>query len=152
MPTSRRARTATVALAWLAAVVAATAVGLTAVGAIGDGIVGAGGQPLSPAEVDAALAAARSAPPPTAAPAPAAPEPGAAPAEVVASAGGTVVARCAGGVAEIVSASPAQGFRVDSEPGEDPGRVKFESGDVEVEVRLTCRDGRPVPEIRSDTD
>src|SRR6201991_436609 len=117
MSTPRRTHPALVALAWAAAVVVATLVGMSAVGAIGTGILGGGQQPLTPAEVDQALAAARSAPnPPVAAPPPVSPaRPSPAAADVVASPGGTIVARCAGDVVEIVSASPAQGFRLHDE-------------------------------------
>lgn len=147
-----------VVLAWVAAVVGATAIGLTAVGAIGDGIVGTPQRPLTADEVDVLLAAppsgtagppAPSSPPqPVTAPAPAGPAP-----EVLASPGGTVVARCTDGVPAVVSATPAQGFRVDAEEsGEHPDRVRFDGDEREVEVRLSCRDGRPVAEVREDGD
>ncbi|GAA1191317.1 hypothetical protein GCM10009608_28720 [Pseudonocardia alaniniphila] len=132
--------------------VAATLVGMSAVGAIGTGILGGGQQPLTPAEVDRALAAARSAPtPPLAAPPPVSPlPPSPAAADVVASPGGTIVARCAGDVVEIVSASPAQGFRLDDE--REGARVEFESEEQKVEVRLRCESGRPVGAVRLDDD
>ncbi|WP_433290073.1 hypothetical protein ACQPZQ_42200 [Pseudonocardia sp. CA-142604] len=152
MSTPRRTHPALVALAWAAAVVVATLVGMSAVGAIGTGILGGGQQPLTPAEVDQALAAARSAPtPPVAAPPPVSPTPPSpAAADVVASPGGTIVARCTGGVVEIVSASPAQGFRLDDE--REGARVKFESEEETVEVRLRCESGRPVGAVRLDDD
>ncbi|HWO65713.1 MAG TPA: hypothetical protein VNO31_37340, partial [Umezawaea sp.] len=56
-PWSGRTRALTVALAWAAALGAATVVGMTAVNAIGSGIVGAGQEPLSQSEVDARLSA-----------------------------------------------------------------------------------------------
>jgi hypothetical protein len=142
-------RTWLAALAWAATAVAATLVGMSAVGAIGSGLLGPAREPLTAAQVDAELAAARAAPAPlppsaagTAEPAPGGPN------EVVGSPGGTVVARCAGGAVEIVSASPAQGYGVDDEP--EHARVRFESEESEVEVRLGCRDGRPVGEVRVD--
>lgn len=64
--------------------------------------------------------------------------------------GGTVLARCAGGVVEAVSTSPAQGFRGHDEGGEVAGRVRFEAEDTEVEMRLSCVDGRPVSDTRVD--
>jgi hypothetical protein len=153
MSTPRRTHPALVALAWAAAVVVATLVGMSAVGAIGTGILGGGQQPLTPAEVDQALAAARSVPnPPVAAPPPASPvspaPPSPAAADVVASPGGTIVARCAGDVVEIVSASPAQGFRLHDE--REGARVRFESDEERVEVRLHCESGRPVGAVRLD--
>ena len=163
MPPTSRAVTA--ALAWAVAVVAATAIGLTAVGAIGAGIVGPGPRPLAADEVDRLLAATTAPQPPAPqppapqppAPQPPAPQPGngapttSGPApDVLAGPGGTVLARCAGGVVEVVSASPAQGFRVHDEDGEDAGRVRFEAEDVEVEMRLSCVDGRAVSQTSVD--
>ncbi len=100
---------------------------------------------LTPSPTPSALTTTR--PPARPAPAPR-PEPG--PAQVIASPGGTVVARCDAGVPVVVSTAPAQGFRVKDEGGEDGGRVRFEADESEVEVRLSCRDGRPVAEIRAD--
>lgn len=154
-PPARRpppARNVTAALAWLVAAVAATLVGLTAVGAIGSGIVGTAQPQLSPAEVDARLAAAGTTGPAASA-TPAAtvtvPEPTGA-TDVLASAGGSVVARCSTGGVEVLSATPAQGYRVHDEGGDDPGRVRFESDGRRVELRLACRDGRPVADVRVD--
>lgn len=158
MTTPRRTRTALVALAWAALVVVATLVGMSAVGAIGSGILGDGQQPLTPAQVDQALAAARAAPGPTSGsptPAPLAPAPvlassvpATAATDVVASPGGTVVARCVGDGLEIVSASPAQGFRLHDE--REGSRVRFESEESKVEVRLSCQGGRPVGAVEVD--
>lgn len=136
------------ALAWAATAVAATLVGMSAVGAIGSGLLGPAREPLTTAEVEAELAAARAAPAPRP-PSAATPEPAPGGAnEVIGSPGGTVVARCTGGVVEIVSASPAQGYGLDDEP--EHARVRFESDETEVEVRLSCQDGRPVGEVRVD--
>lgn len=148
MPSPRTRVTAGVA-AWLAALGAALAVGLTAVGAIGTGLLGASQEPLTPAEVDARLASAEPAPPaaPQDTSSPTAP---AAAAEVIATAGGTVLARCAGGDPEVVSATPAQGFRVQAEEDDGGPRVRFRAGDTRIEVRLTCADGRPVAAVESD--
>jgi hypothetical protein len=148
---STRTRLAAGVAAWAAAVGAALVVGLTAVGAVGAGLLGPGPQPLTPAEVDARLASAEPvasaiAPSPVAA---APVESGSAP-EVIATAGGTVLARCAGGRAEVVSATPAQGFRVQTEDEDSGPRVRFRAGDVRIEVNLTCADGRPVGAIEND--
>jgi hypothetical protein len=134
--------------AWAAAVGAALVVGLTAVGAVGAGLLGPGPQPLTPAEVDARLASAEPlspVSPPVAPPV----VPAAAP-EVIATAGGTVLARCTGGRPEVVSATPAQGFRVQTEDEDSGPRIRFRAGDTRIEVNLTCADGRPVAAIESD--
>jgi hypothetical protein len=137
---SRAALTAV--LAWLAAVVCSTTIGLFAVGAIGSGIVGPAQPTLSAEEVQARLAAAT--PSPVVTPAP--PPPGNAP-EVLASQGGTVVARCGPEGAEVESATPAQGYQIHDSDG---GRVRFEADEVEVEIELSCRDGRPVQQVEID--
>src|SRR5690349_24346097 len=98
-----RTRLAAGVVAWVVAVGAALVVGLTAVGAIGSGLLGAGQEPLSPAQVDAALSATDT--PPPAAPAPDAPTPAATTPDVITTPGGTVLARCAAGAPEVVSAS-----------------------------------------------
>jgi hypothetical protein len=151
---SPRARTALVALAWAAAVVVATLVGMSAVGAIGPGILGSGRQPLTPTQVDQALAAARAVPAPAPVAPAAPPSPpsvsNAAGADVVTSPGGTIVARCTGNAVEIVSASPAQGFRLDDD--REGSRVQFESEDATVEVQLSCQDGRPVGAVAVEDD
>jgi hypothetical protein len=157
MTTSRRARTALVAIAWAAVVVVATLVGMSAVGAIGSGIVGGGQRPLTSDQVDESLAAARAREPAEpAAPSPAPPSPAAAPTsaapagttDVVGSPGGTIVARCTAGAVEVVSASPAQGFRLDDE--QEHSRVRFESEETDVEVRLSCQNVRPVGVVEID--
>ena len=153
---SARTRLAAGVAAWAAAVGAALVVGLTAGGAVGAGLLGPGPQPLTPAEVDARLASAEPAAS-AIAPTPVAPAPvesgsvgsGSAP-EVIATAGGTVLARCTDGQAEVVSATPAQGFRVQTEEEDGGPRVRFRAGDVRIEVNLSCADGRPVAAIESD--
>jgi hypothetical protein len=147
------ARTRVVAgvAAWAAAVGAALVVGLTAVGAIGAGLLGPGQQPLTPAEVDARLASAE-----PAAPAPEPPVTGpqvgsqVGSPDVIATAGGTVLARCTGDRPEVVSATPAQGFRVQTEDDDGGPRVRFRAGQTRIEVKLTCADGRPVAAVATD--
>jgi len=146
---SARTRLVAGVAAWAAALGAALVVGLTAVGAIGAGLLGPGQQPLTPAEVDARLASAEPAAPvdtPAAVP-PA--DPVATP-EVIATAGGTVLARCTGGTPEVVSAVPAQGFRVQTEDDDGGPRIRFRSGGTRFEVNLRCADGRPVADVRTD--
>ena len=151
---SARTRLAAGVAAWAAAVGAALVVGLTAVGAVGAGLLGPGPQPLTPAEVDARLASAepgragrRPSPGRVRPRRPGAGRSGAAP-EVIATAGGTVLARCTGGRPEVVSATPAQGFRVQTEDEDGGPRVRFRAGDTRIEVNLTCADGRPVADDR----
>lgn len=143
------------ALAWVAALGAATVVGMTAVNAIGSGIVGAGQEPLSQSEVDARLSAfpattRTSDPPPTpsSTPAPTTTTPAVEP-TVVNSRGGSVIARCDGDQVRIVSTTPAQGFQSRAESGHDHPSIRFTSGRARVEVRLRCVDGVPRPEIRN---
>ena len=144
---STRTRLVAGVAAWAAAVGAALVVGLTAVGAIGAGLLGPAQQPLTPAEVDARLASAGPAAPVTAAPVPVAPAD--APA-VLATAGGTVLARCTGGRPDVVSATPAQGFRVQTEVDDGGPRIRFRSGDTRIEMHLTCVDGQPVADVETD--
>jgi hypothetical protein len=113
-------------------------------------LLGPGEHPLTPAEVDARLASADPAQPvDTPAAVPPAAGPAAAP-EVIATAGGTVLARCAGEVPEVVSATPAQGFRVQTEDDDGGPRVRFRAGHSRFEVNLRCVDGRPVGDVRTD--
>jgi hypothetical protein len=136
---------------WVVAAVAATAVGLVAVSAIGTDIFGAGQDPLSQSEVDDLLASRPSSPPPATTSSTSQPPP---PPEekTTQTEGGTVIARCDGALVRIMSASPAQGFRVDPDDDEvdDHPSVKFQSGEREIEVRLRCVDGAPSAEIRYD--
>jgi len=131
---------------WVVAAAAATAVGLAAVSAIGTDIFGAGQDPLSQSEVDELLTSSSS-PPPTTTSSPPPPEE-----KTTVTEGGTVIARCEGALVRVVSASPAQGYRVDSDDDdvEDHPSVKFQSGEREIEVRLRCVDGTPAAEIRYD--
>ena len=145
---SARTRVVAGVAAWAAAVGAALVVGLTAVGAIGAGLLGPGQQPLTPAEVDARLASAEPSPPAPEPPATAGPQVGSP--DVIATAGGTVLARCTGDRPEVVSATPAQGFRVQTEDDDGGPRVRFRAGQTRIEVNLTCADGRPVAAVATD--
>lgn len=132
---------------WLVAAAAATAVGLAAVAAIGTDIFGAGQDPLSQSEVDELL---------TSSPRPASSSPPPPADKTTVTEGGTVISRCDGALVRIVSASPAQGFQVDSDDdddnvdADDHPSVKFTSGEREIEVRLRCAGGVPNAEIRYD--
>jgi hypothetical protein len=50
--------------------------------------------------------------------------------------GGTVVVRCVGGVPQLVSRIPKQGFTV--EVDDSPGEVKFSSDRHRTEIKATC--------------
>lgn len=152
----RSQRLAVVIAGWLAAAALATGVTLAAVSSIGTGIFGNSEGPVDQDEIAAVLATATSpaepgggtspATPATPTPTPPASEetPAADP-TVITSPGGTVVALCADGLAEVLSWSPAQGYRVDSADRgpDDSVEVEFESGDTEVEVEVRCVDGVP---------
>lgn len=137
---------------WLGAVAAATTVGVVAVGAIGSGIAGTTTQPLSHSEVTRALATAK-----TPTPLPSTPQPGtAAPgvSRVLGTKGGTVLARCSGGNVTLVSWSPAQGYETD-DIHRGPARtasMQFETGQVEITVRVTCARGVPTAHVTTEAD
>jgi hypothetical protein len=145
---------------WLVAAAAATAVGLFAVGAIGTDIFGPGQQPLSQSEVDRQLA--ESSPPTSSPPSPPAattattPPPTAttpaARTTTVRAVGGTVWARCAPGGVEVVGATPAQGFGVESDDDgvEDHPKITFVSGEREIEIRLRCAGGTVTHTVEED--
>lgn len=63
-------------------------------------------------------------------------------------AAGSVTARCVGSDARIIGASPAYGWHVEREGGDDG--VKFERNEVETRVRVDCRGGVPVFEVRTE--
>lgn len=69
-------------------------------------------------------------------------------------AGGTVVSRCADGLATLVSWSPAQGFAVDQvDPGPtDHADVRFEGGETRVDVDVRCNGDTPDVEVETDDD
>ncbi|HEU4425896.1 MAG TPA: septum formation initiator [Pilimelia sp.] len=142
------------AAGWLAAAVAATATGVVAVTIIGQGLTGPqSARPLTEAEVASALASpAATTAAPTGSPAPtASPAPGGTP-RSLRSPGGTVVARCDGELATLLSWAPAQGYAVgdvDTGPDDSP-KVKFERGKQSIELRVRCGADGPYAELRED--
>ena len=68
----------------------------------------------------------------------------------MATAGGTVLARCTGGRPEVVSATPAQGFRVQTEDDDGGPRVRFRTGGTRIEARLTCANDLPTASVATD--
>ena len=161
---SRRFPRALAVAGWLVTVALAAGVTLAAVSVLGSGIFAGSTQTMSQAEVDRALAAVTVSPEPgtagspaptgTSAPSPTAgpPEPAGSDPTVVSSAGGRVIARCTGTAAEVLSWTPAQGFRTEKvERGPAPEvQVEFESDDRDVKVELQCEDGTPRAEIDDD--
>lgn len=145
-------------LGWLAVAAGTTVTSTWAISLLGEGLSQRVVSPMSEQQVAAALAGAASAgpaPPPSATPAPSpsgtrVPSPSGTPAEgggerVFTTAGGSVVARCDGGLAVLRSWSPAQGYAVDDVdrgPAETAS-LEFESDTGKVKVRITCRSGLP---------
>jgi hypothetical protein len=143
---------------WLGAVVLAVLVGLAAISVIGPGLAARDTEPMSEAQVAAALA--RASAPPTAAARPTGSAPGpSVPAGggrgTLGTKGGSVVARCVGTRVRIVAMSPAQGYRLhESDQGprdvaEGAFRATNDDHDrVKVEVR--CVDGTPAFQVRTE--
>lgn len=130
------------ALAWVLTALAATAAAVAVLGLLGGSLAGAGGHVMSGEEVHAALAGAPS--PPVS---PGVPSRAAGQAKVISTAGGTVIASCEGGLVQVRSWSPAQGYAVDDVDAEpdDTVKVEFESDNAEdVEVEIGCANGVPV--------
>lgn len=156
---------------WLVAAVLATGVTLAAISSMGAGIFGTSAEPMAQDEIARALSAqpAVAGPTPTepAEPRPVAPTepsatgtptpgdmptaPGGEPAVIV-SPGGTAVAQCTGGLVELLSWSPAQGYQVDrpDRGPDDEVEIEFESDDLDVEVTIRCVDGVPEATIEID--
>jgi hypothetical protein len=161
--------------AWVAVAGLTTVAGLTAVNSLGAGIFGDSREPLSGAEVDRRLAAAAPSASPSAdasratsagpsatatatptatATATAAPPVDSATRRVLATAGGTIVASCTGGLVTMHSWSPAQGFRSDhAEPGPaTTASIRFKADGNDVRIQVTCVAGEPQLRIVPDDD
>ncbi|HEX6468383.1 MAG TPA: hypothetical protein VF069_04755 [Streptosporangiaceae bacterium] len=141
---------------WAAGACVATGVGVTAVSLLGEGISDSAARPLSSADVRRALdqpAEASESPAGTSTPAPpSTARPAAGQSRVLDTAGGTVVAGCAGDQATLTSWSPAQGFHGEVvERGPAPVvSVKFESSGTEILVTVDCASGVPQAHTRTD--
>ena len=142
-------RTLLVTAGWLGAAVLAVLVGLTAVRLIGAGLTSPESRPRSAAQVDEELRAlpATSVPTATATARPASPAVsqavGDAPGRTFPTRGGTVVARCGANGPRIVSMSPAQGFALHENEG-DEGEFRSTSDNHDrVKFEITCSAGRP---------
>lgn len=117
---------------WIVAAVMTVAVSWSAIGVVKNSVVPqtpvAGALPAPEESVTAAPTTARPSPRPTVAAL-----------KSLAGQGGTVTARCTGGVPAIVKSVPQQGFNADPD---DSGReVKFTSSDHTTEVTIACTGG-----------
>jgi hypothetical protein len=150
--------------AWLAGASAATVGSMLAVSVLGQGMTPTSGEHMSVAAVNRALAREaaernaavprRSAAPPDSLTAPSSretrhrappPSPGTTGGTVLTSAGGTVVASCAGARAYLVSWSPQQGF-ASSDVVRGPAtsvQVTFIGGQLTVTMIVSCGTGVP---------
>lgn len=91
------------------------------------------------------------APPPTAAPPPPPTTLATGPAQTVSAIGGSVVIQCRGDDVQLVSYHPAPGFNAHIEDwGPEEVKVRFESGDQQSEVKVTCRNGVGTAEIEDE--
>jgi serine/threonine-protein kinase len=131
-------------LAWVVGATASVVVGLLALSLIDADLTGSGDPPLvADPFVDTGVTGPPPSPRPTTGPSGATTGP--ATQRRLNSVGGYVLAQCQGENAYLVYWSPAPGYRVrdvDRGPHDDV-RVRFESGDREVEMRVTCAGGEP---------
>jgi hypothetical protein len=138
---------------WLAAALVATIIGVRAVSLLNEGITDSMARPLTSAEAQRALDRSTQAPAETSEdPDPATPSLPAGPTQLFKTAGGTVVARCAGNQVILSSWSPAQGFRGENgKRGPAPSvSLKFESDEAEISVTVECTSGTPQVHTQSD--
>ncbi|MGH3319878.1 MAG: hypothetical protein ACRDN9_06785 [Streptosporangiaceae bacterium] len=146
---------------WLVAGAVAVVVGLLAVSLLDSGITGRRVQPLSQEAVASALARATAVPSAPSSPARAeSPTPAPSPSvsgqvtRALDAPGGSVIARCRGTNAYLVSWTPRQGFESDDQV-RGPARTvsaKFESEDLDVFVTVNCRGGAPVSHVATERD
>jgi hypothetical protein len=127
-------RTLLLGSAWTASAAAAVGLGFLAISLV-DASASPGGQPVpaSSTSTDSSEGAAPAPSERTGSPAPAADG------QHVTD-GGTVYASCTDG-APVLASAPAAGWRLDD--SNDAGKVEFENGALEIEVRVTCVDGVP---------
>lgn len=149
-------------LGWAVAAASATGVSLAAIDALGEGITGQPVQPLSPAEVDEALARATAATPatpstsaaaPTRSGPPTASHPSRGSTRVLTVDGGSLVAHCMRGEVTLRSWSPAPGFtgELKDRGPDDSASIEFESDAQEYRVEVTCdAAGAPLARVAAD--
>ncbi|MBU2664862.1 septum formation initiator [Actinoplanes bogorensis] len=130
---------------WLAAAVVATGAGLGGIRLVSENLTGTPGGVLSEQDVARALSAApvSSTPPPPVRTATPSERPPAL--TSFSSSGGVAIAGCRGGEAFLDRWSPNPGYEVkDVDEGPDSeAKVRFESSDRHVELRITCSGGLP---------
>ncbi|MEV4637198.1 hypothetical protein AB0J80_07580 [Actinoplanes sp. NPDC049548] len=147
-------RTLLVTAGWAGAAVLAVLVGIAMIGDIGADLTDAGSRPRTEAQVARELASLPSAAPsvPSASPARSRPAPsvsqatGASPAAVsrtLATRGGTVVARCVAGRSQIVTMSPAPGFSLHEQDGNEGEFRSTSDNHDRVKFEVVCSSGRP---------
>jgi hypothetical protein len=152
------ARRLIVTAGWLAAAFLAVLVGLLAISVIGDGLTSQSARPLSEAEVTRELTGVTASPAPASAAIGPSPTPSAAAARTFPTRAGTVVGRCAGNRAEIVTVSPAQGYSVherDTGLRDDNAEAEFRgiSDDHDrLKVNIVCPGGKPDLVVERDED
>lgn len=143
-------------MGWLCATLVATGVGLGAVSLLSESLTSDAMTPLSGDAVTKALAVSSPSASPSATPTP---RHTVGPSRSLSSPGGTVIARCEGDLAYLMSWSPAQGWSVE-EQARGPARstmIKFEgdtdrNDDLEVTLTVTCRSGAPVASVTTTSD
>lgn len=147
-------RTLLVIAGWAGAAVLAVLVGIAAIGVIGADLTDAGTRPRTEAQVARELASLPSTVPPVPSGSPSRPSPrpsasqaaGEAPVAVsrtLATRGGTVVARCAGGRPRIVTMSPAPGFSLHEQDGVEGEFRSTSDNHDRVKFAIACSGGRP---------
>jgi hypothetical protein len=139
--------------AWAAAAAVSTGIGIAAISVLGAGITDRGARPLTPGQIERALAAttpAAATPSALAAtPTPHVPSgtPAAGTTRALSTSGGSVLARCEpAGTAYLLSWTPAQGYGVDEvNRGPAPrASVKLEADHGrKLVIQVTCRSGVP---------
>lgn len=150
-------------IGWLCATLIATAVGIGAVSLLSERLTSDAMIPLSSDAVAKALASAGpGASTPTSGPSPdtpTAPTATTGPSRSLSSPGGTVIARCEGDLAYLMSWSPAQGWSVDEQQRGPASStmIQFEgdtnrNDDLEVTLTVTCRSGSPVSAVATAKD
>jgi hypothetical protein len=148
----RGARPLLVIVGWLIAASAATTVGVLAVRAVGASVVHATTSPLSQDQVESALTRGTQASPQQSTTTPSVTPGGVS--RVLATPGGTIIARCLNGDATLLSWSPAQNY-ADEEIHAGPAptaTIIFETEGTEMHVRVGCPAGVPTAHITIQAD
>lgn len=150
----RRTRPLLAVLGWLLAATAATTIGVLAIRAAGAGVVGTTTAALTQEQVAQALARSTPATSPSGQPAPTTSAGPQGVSRVLATPGGTIIARCTNGQASLQSWSPAQGYETeDVTPGPAlTAGLTFETHDSELLVHISCATGTPTATTSTQPD